>query len=81
MKKFIKKYEVNYYDIDSNQKCKFTSIVNYLCDVGTSHSAAIGETIDVLLNEKNILGFFINMILKCINIHHMVILLLLKQKP
>lgn len=52
MKKFIKKYEVNYYDIDSNQKCKFTSIVNYLCDVGTSHSAAIGETIDVLLNEK-----------------------------
>ncbi|WP_315081770.1 acyl-ACP thioesterase domain-containing protein [uncultured Clostridium sp.] len=39
---FSKEYEVNYYDVDSNLKCKLSSIINYICDVGSRQSELIG---------------------------------------
>ncbi|MBE6050554.1 MAG: acyl-[acyl-carrier-protein] thioesterase [Clostridium sp.] len=45
-KGFVKKYEVNYHDVDSNLKCKLSSIINFLCDIGTTHSSAVGSTVE-----------------------------------
>lgn len=41
-KVFSKKYEINYHDVDMNLKCKLSSIINYICDVGTRQSESIG---------------------------------------
>ena len=49
---FSKNYEVNYYDVDRNLKCKLSSIVNFLCDVGNAQSEFLGETIDCLMKEN-----------------------------
>lgn len=43
-----KKYEINYYDVDYNLKCKLSSIVNFLCDIGNTQSELLGETIEKL---------------------------------
>lgn len=42
--KFSKKYTINIYDIDSNYKCKYSSIMNYIWDVIVSQSDTLGET-------------------------------------
>ena len=42
--KFSKKYTINIYDVDSNYKCKYSSIMNYLWDVVISQSDSLGET-------------------------------------
>lgn len=42
--KFSKKYTINIYDVDSNYKCKYSSIMNYLWDVVVSQSDSLGET-------------------------------------
>lgn len=42
--KFEKEYKINIYDVDSNLKCKFSSLVNYLWDVVISQSDFLGET-------------------------------------
>ena len=31
--KFSKQYTINIYDIDSNYKCKYSSLMNYLCGI------------------------------------------------
>lgn len=42
--KFSKNYTINIYDVDSNYKCKYSSIMNYLWDVVVSQSDSLGET-------------------------------------
>lgn len=42
--KFSKKYTINIYDVDSNYKCKYSSIMNYIWDVIVSQSDSLGET-------------------------------------
>lgn len=49
---FSKNYEINYYDVDCNLKCKLSSIVNFLCDIGNSQAEFLGETIDCLMKEN-----------------------------
>ncbi|MDD6795399.1 MAG: thioesterase [Clostridiaceae bacterium] len=47
-----KEYEINYHDVNYSLKCKLSSIVNFLCDVGNAHSEALGDTIEVLMDKK-----------------------------
>lgn len=49
---FVKKYEVNYQDTDWQLKCKLTSIINFLCDIGTRHSSSLGDTVEKLMEKK-----------------------------
>lgn len=56
-KNFTKKYEINYYEVDSRLKCKLSSIVNFLCDVGTNQSEVLGDTVEKLI-EKNFAWVF-----------------------
>lgn len=49
---FSKEYEINYYDVDCNLKCKLSSIVNFLCDIGNTQAEGLGETIDYLTKEN-----------------------------
>ena len=42
--KFEKEYEINTYNVDSNLKCKFSSLVDYLWDIVVSQSDSLGET-------------------------------------
>ena len=41
---FEKEYKINIFDVDSEHKCKFSSLVNYLWDVVISLSDYLGET-------------------------------------
>ena len=50
--KFSKKYEINYYDVDYKLKCKLSSIVNFLCDIGNEQAESVGDTIESL-TERN----------------------------
>ncbi|CUU51159.1 acyl-[acyl-carrier-protein] thioesterase [Clostridium beijerinckii] len=45
-KKFTKKYEIHYYEVNSNLRCKLSSIIDFVCDVGTQQSEALGGGID-----------------------------------
>lgn len=42
VKTFTKTYEINYYDVDYKLNCKMSSIINFICDVGTQQSESIG---------------------------------------
>ena len=55
--KYSKKYEINYYDVDYNLKCKLSSIVNFFCDIGNCHSESLGDTIEQL-TKKNMAWVF-----------------------
>lgn len=50
--KFSKEYEINYYDVDYKLKCKLSSIVNFLCDIGNEQAESVGDTIESL-TERN----------------------------
>lgn len=50
--KFKKEYKINTYDVDSNLKCKFSSLVNYLWDVVISQSDSLGETDQGFVNNN-----------------------------
>ncbi|MGG7179226.1 acyl-[acyl-carrier-protein] thioesterase [Clostridium paraputrificum] len=52
LNKFSKEYEINYYDVDYKLKCKLSSIVNFLCDVGNYHAESLGETIESLVENN-----------------------------
>lgn len=56
--KFSKEYEINYYDVDHNLKCKLPSIVNYLCDIGNGQSESIGDTIESLTENNSAWVFY-----------------------
>lgn len=49
--KFSKNYTINIYDVDTNLKCKFSSLTNYIWDVVISQSDALGETYEGLVNN------------------------------
>ena len=42
VKNFTKMYEINYYDVDYKLNCKMSSIINFICDIGTQQSESIG---------------------------------------
>lgn len=42
VKNYTKTYEINYYDVDYKLKCKISSIINFICDVGTHQSESVG---------------------------------------
>lgn len=56
-RKYSKEYEINYYDVDYNLKCKLPSIVNFFCDIGNRQSESLGDTIE-RLTEKNMAWVF-----------------------
>src|SRR5471030_716968 len=45
-KSFTKKYEIHYYEVNANLRCKLSSIINFICDVGTQQSEYFGCGID-----------------------------------
>lgn len=55
--KYTKTYEINYSDVDSKLRCRISSIINFICDIGTNQSEVLGDTIEVL-TEKNIAWVF-----------------------
>lgn len=42
VKSFTKKYEIHYYEVDYKLRCKLSSIIDFICDVGTRQSEIIG---------------------------------------
>lgn len=48
---FSKKYTIEIYDVDSNYRCKYSSLMNYLWDVVVSQSDSLGETDNGLINN------------------------------
>lgn len=55
---FTKNYEINYHDADYKLKCKLSSIVNFLCDVGTNQSEVLGDKIDKLMKNNSAWVFY-----------------------
>ena len=49
---FTKNYEINYYDVDYNLKCRLSSIINFICDVGTRQSESVGGGIEYCTNNN-----------------------------
>ena len=45
-KSFTKKYEIHYYEVNSKMKCKFSSIIDFIEDVGTQQSEHLGGGIE-----------------------------------
>lgn len=45
-KSFTKKYEIHYYEVNSKLRCKLSSIIDFICDVGTQQSEHLGGGID-----------------------------------
>ena len=43
---FTKKYEIHYYEVDSKLRCKLSSIIDFICDVGTQQSEYFGGGIE-----------------------------------
>lgn len=41
-KEFTKNYEIHYYEVDSRLRCKLSSIIDFICDVGTQQSESVG---------------------------------------
>lgn len=51
-KVYTKQYDINYSDVDFKLKCKISSIINFICDVGTNQSEVLGDTIESLMEKK-----------------------------
>lgn len=43
---FTKKYEIHYYEVNSKLRCKLSSIIDFICDVGTQQSETLGGGIE-----------------------------------
>lgn len=43
---FTKKYEIHYYEVNSKLRCKLSSIINFIEDVGTQQSEELGVGIE-----------------------------------
>ncbi len=56
-KKYTKTYDINYSDVDSKLRCRISSIINFICDIGTNQSEVLGDTIESL-KKKNIAWVF-----------------------
>ncbi|WP_294154129.1 acyl-ACP thioesterase domain-containing protein [uncultured Clostridium sp.] len=46
IKEFTKNYEIHYYEVDSKLRCKLSSIIDFICDVGTQQSESVGGGIE-----------------------------------
>ncbi len=57
-KKYSKSYEVQYEHVDYTLKCKMTSIMNFLCDIGNSQSEEVGDTIERLVEKDKCVWVF-----------------------
>lgn len=56
-KSYSKDYEIHYYEVDSKLESTLTTLINILCDVGTSQSEELGGGIDYLI-ERNMAWVF-----------------------
>ncbi|AWK50253.1 acyl-[acyl-carrier-protein] thioesterase [Clostridium beijerinckii] len=45
-KSFTKKYEIHYFEVNSKLRCKLSSIIDFICDVGTQQSEHFGVGIE-----------------------------------
>ena len=52
MKEFTKNYEIHYYEVDSKLRCKLSSIIDFICDVGTQQSEAVGGGIEYCIQNN-----------------------------
>ncbi|MCE5220514.1 MAG: acyl-[acyl-carrier-protein] thioesterase [Clostridium sp.] len=43
---FTKKYEIHYYEVNSKLRCKLSSIIEFIGDVGTQQSEYLGDGMD-----------------------------------
>ena len=50
--KFTKNYEIHYYEVDSNLRCKLSSIVEFIGDVGTHQSEELGGGMKYCMDNK-----------------------------
>lgn len=57
-KKYVKDYEIHYQDVDYALKCKMSSIMNFLCDIGNAQSEEVGDTIEHLIENKQAWVFY-----------------------
>lgn len=55
---YTKNYDINYSDVDPNLKCKISSILNFICDVGTNQSEVLGDTIEKLIEKDYVWVFY-----------------------
>ncbi|MCR4943305.1 MAG: acyl-[acyl-carrier-protein] thioesterase [Clostridium sp.] len=55
---YTKTYDINYSDVDPNLKCRISSILNFICDVGTNQSEVLGDTIEKLTNKDYVWVFY-----------------------
>lgn len=49
---FTKKYEIHYYEVDYELRCKLSSIINFICDVGTQQSESVGGGMEYCVNNN-----------------------------
>lgn len=49
---FTKKYEIHYYEVDYKLRCKLSSIIDFICDVGTHQSESVGGGIEYCTNNN-----------------------------
>lgn len=56
-KKFIKNYDIHYYEVDYRLQSTITTIVNFMGDIGTEQSEKLGAGIEYL-NSKNMTWVF-----------------------
>lgn len=45
-KNFTKKYEIHYYEVDAKLRCKLSSIIDFIGDIGTQQSESLGGGIE-----------------------------------
>lgn len=50
--KFTKNYEIHYYEVDSNLRCKLSSIIEFIGDVGTHQSEELGGGMKYCMDNK-----------------------------
>lgn len=50
--KFTKNYEIHYYEVDSKLRCKLSSIIEFIGDVGTSQSEELGGGMKYCMDNK-----------------------------
>ncbi|MBW6411799.1 acyl-[acyl-carrier-protein] thioesterase [Clostridium weizhouense] len=51
-KSFSKDYEIHYYEVDYKLRCKLSSIIDFICDVGTHQSESVGGGMEYCLNNN-----------------------------
>lgn len=51
-KSFTKKYEIHYYEVDAKLKCKLSSIIDFLGDIGTQQSEEIGVGMEYFVKNN-----------------------------